>query len=388
MPKTTVAYVSTNSICQGEQVGVLWKILFNSYRIKIHFAYQTFKWSNEAKGNAAVHVIIVGFSNYDITKKVLFQNEFVNTEIQVKNINPYLVEGTDVFLLPRKSPICSVEPVNYGSFALDDGNYTISEEERLDLLKSNPVAEKLIRPFLGGQELLHNQKRYCLWLLGATPAEIKQIPKVMERVELVRAWRSKSGRANTVKLASTPTIFAEIRQPKNNYLAFPTLSSVNRTYIPITFMDSNTIASNQLYIIPSASLYSFGILTSNIHMTWVKYICGRFKSDYRYSASIVYNNYPWPEAQSDKQKQAVEDAAQAVLDARSQFPESSLAELYDPNIMPPLIVKAHQVLDKAVDQCYRSQPFTSEAKRIEFLFELYEKYTAGMFVVEKKNKKK
>ena len=210
----------------------------------------------------------------------------------------------------------------------------------------------------------------------------------MERVNQVRVWRSKSSRANTSKLANTPTIFAEIRQPKSSYLAFPTLSSVNRKYIPIAFLDSIVIASNQLYIIPHASLFGFGVLTSCMHVTWIKYVCGRFKSDYRYSSSIVYNNYPWPEAPTDKQKQVVEDAAQAVLDARAQFPDSSLADLYDPNTMPPALVKAHQQLDKAVDLCYRPQPFPSEAKRIEYLFELYEKYTGGLFQPEKKTKKK
>lgn len=393
-----VAFVSTNSITQGEQVPVLWNILFNKFHVKIHFAHRTFKWNNEAKGNAAVHVIIVGFSNYNINNKLLFHYENITSEphaIVVKNINPYLVEGEDLFLENRKRPICNVPEINYGSFALDDGNYTLSVEERNDIVMSSPLADKYIKPFIGGRELLHNEKRYCIWLLNSSPSEIKTIVKIWNRVDAVRKWRHSSNRLTTKRLAETPAIFAEIRQPNTSYLAFPTISSVNRTYIPIAFVDQNTIASNQLYIIPKANLFSFGILTSIMHMAWVKYVCGRFKSDFRYSSSIVYNNFPWPENPTDKQKEAVEKAAQAVLDARNIFQQStdgskgaSLADLYDPNTMPPVLVKAHQTLDKAVDLCYRPQPFPNETKRIEFLFELYDKYTAGIFAGEKKNKTK
>lgn len=389
LPKTNVAFVSTNSISQGEQVSVLWNILFQKFNIKIHFAHQTFKWTNEAKGNAAVHVVIIGFSNYDIQLKTLFEYADIRSEpviSNLKNINPYLVEGSNLVLSSRKTPLCNVEQVNYGSFALDDGNYTLTKVERQVIIDSSPDAEKFIKPFIGGQELLRSQERFCIWLVDASPVELKKIPKILERIEAVRVWRLKSNRPTTVKLAKTPTIFAEIRQPKTKYLAFPTLSSVNRKYIPIAFLSNHIIASNQLYIISNASSFSFGVLTSIMHMTWVKYVSGRFKSDYRYSSSVVYNNYPWPETPTDKQKEAVEIAAQTVLDARAQFPDSSLADLYDPNTMPPVLVKAHQQLDKAVDQCYRSQPFTSEAKRIEYLFELYEKYTAGIFTEQKPKK--
>lgn len=390
-PVTKTAFVSTNSICQGEQVGVLWNELFTKYKIKIHFAHRTFSWSNEARGNAAVHVVIIGFANFDVSNKRIFEYEHIKGEpheVKVKNINPYLVEGRDLMINNRKSPIVNIPEVNYGSFALDDGNYTLSEDERNSIISENGNAEKYIRKFIGGRELIRNEKRYCLWLQDADPSELNRIPPLKRRIELVRQWRENSERATTRKLSTTPTLFAEIRQPKTNYLAFPTLSSVNRKYVPIAFLEPEIIASNQVYVIPNANLYTFGILNSEMHMTWVKYICGRFKSDFRYSASIVYNNFPWPESPTEKQVKAVEEAAQAVLDARAQFPNSSLADLYDPNTMPPLLVKAHQQLDKAVDLCYRPQPFPNETKRIEFLFELYDKYTAGLFVKEKKTKKK
>lgn len=384
-----VAFVSTNSICQGEQVGLLWTILFNIYKIKIHFAHRTFSWKNEAKGNAAVHCVIIGFANYDTNNKSIFEYEDIKGqphEIKVKNINPFLVEGKDITVENRKSPICKVPEIIYGSFALDDGNYTLSEDERKGVIDENINSEKLIKPFLGGRELLHSEKRYCLWLLNADPNEIKTNSKIKERVEAVRKWRSNSDRTNTKKLAETPTIFAEIRQPKTNYLAFPTVSSVNRKYIPIAFLSPETIASNQLYVLPNANVFYFGILTSVIHMSWVKYVCGRLKSDYRYSASIVYNNFPFPEDPTDKQIKAIEEKAQKILDTRAQFPNNSLADLYDPLSMPPELVRAHNELDKAVDLAYRSQPFISEAKRVEFLFELYEKYTADLFTKEKPKK--
>lgn len=388
--KIKVAFVSTNSISQGEQVGILWNILFSKYNVKIHFAHQTFNWTNEARGKAAVHCIIVGFANYDTNNKSIFEYENIKAEpheIKVKNINPFLVEGKDITVENRKSPICNVPEIVYGSFALDDSNYTISEDERNEIILANGNSERLIKPFIGGRELLHSEKRYCLWLADAEPSEIINNPLIKERVELVKKWRSNSERGNTKKLADTPTLFAEVRQPKSNYLAFPTVSSVNRKYIPIAFLSPEIIASNQLYVLPNATLYNFGILTSIMHMAWVKYICGRLKSDYRYSASIVYNNYPWPENPKEKQVKAVESAAQKVLEVRQQFSNSSLAQLYDPIAMPPALAKAHNELDKAVDLAYRPQVFTSEANRMEFLFGLYEKYKADLFTKEKPKKK-
>jgi len=389
--KSKVAFVSTNSITQGEQVNILWNVMFNYYGVKIHFAHRTFSWSNEARGNAAVHCVIIGFANYDSNNKTIYEYDDIKGEphaLKVKNINPYLVESRDIFVNSRRNPICNVPEINYGSFALDDGKYTLSEEERIEIISENIDSEKFIKPFIGGRELLYSEKRYCLWLVNANPNEIKANSKITERVNAVKKWRANSNRSTTVKLSEMPTIFAEIRQPNSNYLAFPTLSSENRKYIPIAFLNQNVIASNQIYVVPNASLLHFGILTSIMHMIWIKTVCGKLESRYRYSSSIVYNNFPWPENPSDKQIKAIEEKAQAVLDARAAFPNSSLADLYDPLTMPPALVKAHNELDKAVDAAYSKQTFTSEAKRMEFLFELYEKYTAGLFGGEKKEKKK
>ncbi|HEY4696587.1 MAG TPA: type IIL restriction-modification enzyme MmeI [Gallionella sp.] len=228
----------------------------------------------------------------------------------------------------------------------------------------------------GGQELLHNIKRWCLWLIDAQPSELRSLPAVMRRVEAVKKWREASNRETTKKLSLTPTSFAEIRQPTTDYVAVPTLSSERRMYIPMAFLPAEVIASNQLYILPDATLFHFGILTSAMHMAWVRYTCGRLESRYRYSAGIVYNNYPWPDEPTDKLRTAVEAAAQAVLDARAQFPQSSLADLYDPLTMPPALVKAHQALDRAVDACYRKAAFTNDAQRVEFLFERYQQLTS------------
>ena len=403
LPKTKTAFVSTNSIAQGEQVGILWNELFHRYNCKIHFAHRTFKWGNEAKGNAAVHVVIIGFSNFDISEKSIFEYDEIRSEpheINASNINPYLVEGRDVYLAAKKEPLCPVPQISYGSMANDGGNLLLNDEQKQQLLINSPQAIHVIRPFLGSVEFINNIKRWCIWLKDVPPHKYNKLKEVIERIEAVREYRLKSPRQATQYLAKYPMLFGEIRQPESDYLIIPGVSSETRTYIPIGFLHKDIIASDLARTIPNASLYLFGVVTSNMHMTWVKYVCGRLKSDYRYSASIVYNNFPWPENPSEKQKDAVEKAAQAVLDARAQFQNpgpgekgASLADLYDPNTMPPVLVKAHQALDKAVDLCYRPQPFLNETKRIEFLFELYDKYTAGVFAgefagEEKKGRKK
>ena len=382
-----VAFVSTNSIVQGEQVGILWNVLLNKYGVKIHFAHRTFKWSNEAKGNAGVYCVIIGFAHYDADVKTIFEYEDISGEphiLRAKNINPYLVDSYDIMLSKRSAPICAAPKINYGSFALDDGNYTLSESDRDEIINECGNSEKLIRPFIGGQELLHSIKRYCLWLIDASPKEIKENRKILERVEAVRKWRSDSNRDNTRKLADTPTVFAEIRQPDTNYLAIPTTSSENRKYIPIALLSPDIVASNQLYIVPNVTLYHFGVLTSAMHMAWTKYVCGRLKSDFRYSSGIVYNNFPWADNPMPKQIERIEQCAKAVLEARDMYPNSSLADLYDPLAMPLALMKAHQALDKAVDAAYRSAPFASDSQRIEFLFELYNKYNAQLFNPKKK----
>ena len=389
--KIKTAFVSTNSIVQGEQVGNLWQILFRQFNIKIHFAHQTFSWSNEAKGNAAVHCVIIGFANFDTTNKRIFEYESLKSEaneIKVKNINPYLIEGKDMFITPRTKPLFNVPEIIKGSETTDDGHFMLSNDEMNLLKEKYPDSNNFIRPFLGGGDFINGKVRYCLWLKDASPNEIRHIPLVQDRIERVKNFRLASSKARTRHWASFPTLFSEDRQPKSKFLMLPKVSSERRAYIPFAYVEPEFIVNNTASFIPDASLFLFGVLESKMHMTWMSYVCGRMKSDYIYSNKIVYNNFPWPENPSDKQREAIEKAAQKVLDARAEFPNSSLADLYDPLTMPPILVKAHNELDKAVDLAYRPQPFTSDANRMEFLFELYEKYTAGLFAVEKKSKKR
>ncbi|MBD2442742.1 class I SAM-dependent DNA methyltransferase [Dolichospermum sp. FACHB-1091] len=385
------AFVSTNSISQGEQVGIIWQELYNNYKIKIHFAHRTFSWSNEAKGNAAVHCVIIGFGLEDIENKRVF--DYVNikgepTERKVKNINSYLVEGNDLIILKRNQPICNIPEMLKGSQPTDGGNLLMTEEEKVEYVIQEPSGEKFIKLFISADEFLNGKKRWCFWLKDIQPHELKKLPLLSDRVSKVRKMRLSSTKQSTVKWADFPTLFTENRQPDTDYLLVPRVSSENRKYIPIGFFESSVIASDSCITIPNATLYLFGILTSEMHITWVKYVCGRLKSDYRYSNTIVYNNYPFPENVNDKQKQKVEIAAQAVLDTRAKYPESSLADLYDPLTMPPDLVKAHQILDKAVDLCYRPQPFVSELNRIEFLFSQYEALNAPLLKPEKKKRTK
>lgn len=383
-----VAFVSTNSIVQGEQPGLLWGILFEKYQIKIHFAHRTFSWNNEAKGNAAVHVVIIGFANYDNPNKFLFEYEDIKGEpkkIKVKNINAYLIEGKDFVLEPKEKTICDVPKVAWGNKPVDGGHLIISDQELDEFLNKEPKAKKFIKPLISAKEFLNGENRWCLWLIDAKPEELKEMPFVLERIRKVKEMREASVDEGARKLAIKPSQFRDTKNPES-YILIPSTTSENRTYIPFAFFKKNNIPHNSCHILPNGTLYHFGILMSTMHMAWVKTTCGRLKSDYRYSKDIVYNNYPWPENPTDKQKQAIEKAAQKVLDARTEFPNSSLADLYDPLTMPPSLVKAHNELDKAVDLAYRPQPFTSDANRMEFLFELYEKYTAGLFAVEKKGK--
>jgi type I restriction-modification system DNA methylase subunit len=380
--KISVAFVSTNSISQGEQTGILWNELYNKYGIKIHFAHRTFSWKNEAKGNAAVHVVIIGFSSYDIKDKWLWYYENIKEEphqIKVKNINPYLVEGNDIVVIKRRNPICNVSEISFGNMPNDGGNFLLSKEEKDELIRLEPNAAQVIKPLLSAHEFLNGKERYCIWLKDVSPTLIKSLKEITKRVENVRELRSKSSRFATRKLAAFPTLFAEIRQPKHQYILLPRHSTENRNYIPVGLFNPEIIVSDSCLAIDNATRFEFGVIHSNMHMTWVKYTCGRIKSDYRYSNELVYNNYPWPKEPSEKNKQNVESKAQKVLDVRAEFPTSSLADLYDPLTMPPKLVKAHQELDKAVDLCYRPQPFTSETARIEFLFDLYNEYTSGMF---------
>lgn len=384
------AFVSTNSINQGEQVGVLWGEMLNKYGIKIHFAHRTFKWTNEAKGKAAVYVVIIGFANFDTNNKRIFDYEDVKgepTEIKAKNINPYLVDAPDLVILSRTKPISNIPKMSFGNMPLDGGNLLLSDDEKIELVTKIPTIGKFIKPLISAREFLNGKNRWCFWLMNVSPKEIRKFPEIMKRVEAVKQFRLSSKAPSTQKHALTPTLFRDKKNP-DTFIVVPLHSSERRTYIPLDVFDKNFIANNSTSIIPYGDLFHFGVMTSIMHMVWVKYTCGRIKSDFRYSKNIVYNNYPFPKEPSDKNRQKVEKAAQKVLDVRAEFPESSLADLYDPLAMPPKLVKAHQVLDKAVDLCYRPQAFVSERNRIEFLFDLYEQYTAPLMVVDKKKKKR
>jgi hypothetical protein len=388
--KIKVGLVATNSISQGEQSSILWNVLINEFNISIHFAHRTFKWSNEAKGNAAVHCVIIGFASFEANEKYIFDYQTITSEpllIKAKNINPYLINANNILVFNRKYPLCNVPNMMYGNKPTDGGNFILSEEEKNTLVSKNPLLIKFIRPFISAREFLNGGKKWCLWLLDIKPNELKNIPEILERVEAVKQFRSKSIAAST-RNYSYHCLFRQITQPKSDYILVPRTTSENRKYIPIGFFTADNIVSDTCQAIPNGDLYLFGILTSEMHMAWVKYVCGRLKSDYRYSKDIVYNNYPFPETATEKQKQTVETCAQAVLDTRAKYPDSSLADLYDPLTMPPDLLKAHQKLDKAVDLCYRPQPFTSELNRIEYLFELYEKLTAPLLSTSKQKPRK
>jgi type I restriction-modification system DNA methylase subunit len=383
-PKIFAAFVSTNSITQGEQVYMLWPDLLNR-GIHINFAHRTFQWSNEARGKAAVYCVIIGFSLSDIQPKWLFDYEDIKGEphkIKAQNINPYLVDAANIILENRRYPICAVTTMLYGSKPADGGNLLLSEKENQDLVSDEPAASSWIKRYLNADEFLYNIPRYCLWLVDCPPNVLRSLPQVMVRVEKVREMRSQSTKEATRNLAATPTLFSENRQSKKAYLLVPIHTSENRIYIPVGYLSAENICGNANFQIPDATLFDFGIFTSLMHMAWMRQVCGRIKGDYRYSNTIVYNNFPWPENPSEKQKQAIEAAAQSVLDARTQFPESSLADLYDPLTMPPVLLKAHQHLDKTVDAAYGKTNFATEAQRVAFLFELYQRYTS-LFAPEK-----
>jgi hypothetical protein len=386
------SFVSTNSITQGEQVGIIWQELFNQYRVKIHFAHRTFRWTNEAKGKAAVHCVIIGFGLEDIEIKRIFDYADVNngepTEKRAKNINPYLVEGSDLIIRKRSKPISDAPPMLYGNKIVDGGFYLFTDQDKEAFIQSEPLSQSLFRPVLSGDEFLNGKNRWVLYLKDVTPEQLKKMPRVLERIDSVKKYRLKSEKKQTRDLADFPTLFAEPRQPKKCFLLLPRTSSETRKYIPFAFYPNYFVVNDSCIALPDATLYDFGFLTSEMHMTWVKYVCGRLKSDYRYSNTIVYNNFPFPETVTDKQKQTVETCAQAVLDTRAKYPGSSLADLYDPLTMPPDLIKAHQKLDKAVDLCYRPQPFPSELNRIEYLFELYEKLTAPLLPTAKQQRTK
>lgn len=322
-PAIKTAFVSTNSITQGEQVGVLWPDLLRR-GVKIYFAHRTFQWSSEARGKAAVHCVIVGFALHDTPDKRLFDYETPQAEgheVKAKNINTYLVDAADAVLPNRRAPLSVAPPIMFGSMPNDAGHLVLSPEEKAELLAREPKAAAWIKQVLGSVEFINGLERWCLWLVGISPDELRSMPAVLERVEAVRRRRLASTRPTTRELAKTPMFFGEIRHPTSRYLAIPKTSSELRNYIPMAFLESDIIANTELFTIDGATLYHFGVLSSAMHMAWVRSVCGRLKSDYRYSAGIVYNNFPWPQAPTEKQRQPIEQAAQAVLDARAKHPD-------------------------------------------------------------------
>jgi hypothetical protein len=386
-----VGFVSSNSITQGEQPGMLWSLLFRNLSLKIHFAHRTFAWESEARGKAHVHVVIIGFGAFDTQNKRIYDYESDGESVLVvpaNNINPYLVEAKDITLQSREHPLGSVPEMRFGNMPNDGGNLLLSDEEKMQMLSVEPEARPLVCPFLSAQEYLHGRRRWCLWLKDVPPQTIRKFHEVHRRVEAVHAYRARSKRESTEKLADYPTLFGEIRQPTTRYVLVPRHSSETRRYIPLSYYDPTYIVGDSCLFLADATLYHFGVLSSAMHMAWVKQVCGRLESRYRYSNKLVYNNYPWPGAPSAKQHGAVEAAAQAVLDARKKSPDATLADLYDPLAMPPALVKAHADLDRAVDLCYRPQRFENDRQRVEHLFALYERLTAPLIASPKKGRRK
>jgi N-6 DNA Methylase len=390
---TRVAFVSTNSITQGEQVGVLWSWLLGQ-GMHIHFAHRTFRWSNEASGKAAVHCVIIGFGAEDVADKTIYEYEDIAGKphaISANNINPYLIDGPNVIAAARMQPICNVPAIANGSIPADGSNLILEPSERDALIASEPESEQWLRPYLGAEGFIHSQMRYCLWLIDCPPQALRAMPQVLARVKAVQRMREASSKVATQMKAATPTLFTENRQPlSGNYLAIPRTSSEARRYLPLGYLDANVVAANDLQIVPAASLFHFGVLSSTMHRAWVDVTAGRLESRIRYSVKCTYNTFPWPtleekpaKPQKNKAQAAIESAAQAVLDARAQFPSSSLADLYDPLTMPPALVKAHQKLDAAVDAAYAQdavhpgkKAYATDAERVAYLFALYQRLTS------------
>lgn len=369
------AFVSTNSITQGEQVAGVWKPMFERLSIHIDFAHRTFRWDSEANLKAHVHCVIVGFSvQMNPAEKLLFTSKQVQ---HVQNISPYLIDAPTLFIESRNKPLCNVPEICKGSQPTDGGNLIVTEEDYNGFMKQAPASAKYIRRFLGADEFLNGKNRYCLWLDGISPKELQGMPLVLERVQLVRDFRLSSKKAATRKQADTPTLFTENRQPSEDFIAIPEVSSGTRRYIPMGFLHPDTICSNKLQILPGASIYHFGVLMSNVHMAWMRTVCGRLKSDYDYSAKIVYNNFPWP-VPTEKQKAKIEQSAQAILDARSLYPDCSLAVLYNEVTMPPELRKAHQVNDRAVMEAYGFWgKFNSESACVAELMKMYQQLASN-----------
>jgi type I restriction-modification system DNA methylase subunit len=390
--KIECAFVSTNSITQGEQPAVLWKELLR-HNIVINFAHRTFKWNNEGRGVAAVHCVIIGFAKFSRKVKELFTYDEINGIAQknvVNQINAYLVDATNILLDKNKSHISQSAPSMFrGSQPTDGGHLLLDDYEKEQLIKIEPIAEKYINKFLMGEEFINGISRWCLWLTDIKPETLRSMPEVRKRLELVKQMRLASTKEATQKLATTPYLFGEIKQPKSRYLALPIVSSERREYIPIAYLEPDVISGNKLFCVPNAALSDFAIMTSSMHMAWMRAVCGRMKSDYSYSNSIVYNNFVWTGDLTDLQVKKITDTAQAILDARSLYLSATLADLYDPLTMPVELAKAHQANNQAVDEAYGYKGGDDDASRVSFLFKRYEELTSLLptAAVKKKRKK-
>ena len=432
-----VGFVSTNSITQGEQVGILWGSLF-AQGMTITFGHRTFPWQSEARGKAHVHVVIIGFAQtYTGQKRIYEESDDTTTVTPAKNISPYLFEGSNTIILNRSKPLSPVPEIGIGNQPIDGGNYLFTPEEKTAFIAAEPASAPYFRRWLGSEEFINGSERWCLLLKDCPPDQLRRMPKSLARIASVIAFRQASRRLSTLKLVNTPTRFQVENFPNSNFLVIPGVSSERRSYIPIGYLTPDHLASNLVNVIPNATLYHFGVLTSSMHMAWIRQVCGRLESRYRYSNKLVYNNFPWPQLKEHdylqippsidassvreaasriywssyhddnneppathppkkiaaltgdaKKIASVEAAAQTVLDVRSDYASSTLADLYDPLTMPADLVKAHAELDRAVDRCYRAAPFTSERQRVEFLFELYTSLTAPLFPVATKRKTK
>lgn len=365
-----IAFVSTNSITQGEQVAAVWKPLFEKFNVNINFAHQTFKWANEANAKALVYCVIVGYGCHEVKDKYIFENGQVK---QVSNINAYLIEADNVFVESRTKPLSDVPEIGIGNKPIDGGYYLFTEDEKNEFLVLEPKAEKYFRLWYGANEFLYDKKRYCLWLGECSPKELREMPHCMDRVKAVKQYRLESTSSGTRKLAERPTRFHVENFPKESYILIPEATISTRRYVPMGFLTPDIMCSNLVKIIPNATIYHFGVLTSNVHMAWMRATCGYYGPSYRYSKDIVYNNFPWP-SPTDEQKAKVEQTAQAVLDARALYPDCSLADLYDEVAMPPELRKAHQANDRAVMQAYGFDVKTmTESSCVAELMKMYQK---------------
>jgi hypothetical protein len=399
-----VGFVSTNSITQGEQAGLLWNPLFQHCGLKLHFAHRTFPWESEARGKAHVHVVIIGFGAFDTSNKRLYDYGGDDATISfVSNISPYLVQGPDRAITNRTKPLCAVPQMNIGNKPIDDGNFLFTTEEKADFVRMEPAAQPFFRRWIGSEEFINGIERWCLWLGDCPAAQLRDMPRAWARVEAVRKFRLRSKSAPTQKLASTPTRFHVENFPRRSYLVVPKVSSERRSYIPIGFIKPEVISSDLLQIVAEATFYHFGVLSSAMHMAWVRQVCGRLESRYRYSNRLVYNNFPWPQSPTQSRQDVVEDCARRVLELRmncgdgrhgflstkkAHVTPATLADLYDPIAMPAPLLRAHQALDRAVDRCYRREPFASDRDRIEYLFALYEKLTTPLVAEAKPTRRK